>query len=353
MSPRTPFLSVVMCTRDRADLLRRTLESLCVQTLGREAFEIVLVDDGSSDATRETALAFQSALPLRYAYQRHAGVASARNHGVFTARGQVLLFLDDAVVADPALLEVHAEAHRRNPERRHAVVGRDVLDPALHADPLMRFVVDAGQLLCSCADPGGGQPLDFRHFCAGRTSCKRDLLVFHGVFNPAFRTSCGDIELAFRLSSRRKLRMVHAPRAVTAIASPVGYDELCASLRERGAASLLFSRLHLGDAAQRWAEVPGATDRWLRIRPAFEVVIASGRALDRVARMRQAAGLPLDPADAALLNRGYRAAFRAFRLKGLVEKAAETGQELPAALPETVVAARGTRTRPAHVADRH
>ncbi len=87
-STRSPFLSVIVTTCDRAALLSGALESLSRQTLERDAFEIVLVDDGSRDATPEVATAASARLPLRYSYQRNAGIASARNHGIFMARAQ-------------------------------------------------------------------------------------------------------------------------------------------------------------------------------------------------------------------------------------------------------------------------
>src|SRR5512138_952083 len=120
---RSPFLSAVVSTCDRAELLRGALESLCHQTLAVDEFEVVLVDDGSSDATRDGALSFRSRLPIRYAFERNAALAAARNLGLFMARGEVLLFLDDDDVSDPGLLEAHVDAHRSRPEPEVAVLG--------------------------------------------------------------------------------------------------------------------------------------------------------------------------------------------------------------------------------------
>ena len=147
--PGRPTLSVVLCTYNRAELLLRTLDSLCRQSLDKAVFEIVVIDDGSTDDTRQVVQAYESLLPLRYSRQRNAGLGSARNHGVFLSRGEILVFHDDDDIAGPRLLEEHLETHRRYPEARYGVLGYMALDPAIAHDPLMRFVTRVGSFLFS------------------------------------------------------------------------------------------------------------------------------------------------------------------------------------------------------------
>lgn len=318
-----PDLSAVICTYDRADLLRLTLESLCGQTLARDAFEVVIVDDGSKDGTREVVRAFESRLPLRYSRQRNAGLASARNHGVFIARGDILLFLDDDDVADPRLLEAHRQAHREHPEASHGVLGYTGLDPAIANDPLMHFVTEVGCFLFSYPHVKPGELLDFSHFWGGRSSCKRSFLLDHGVFNPVFRFGCEDIELAFRLS-KHGFQVVYEPRAVCTMVRKVSVDDMCRRLHRQGQSNFVFSRLHPDAVVQRWTEVPEAGEAWRQAAPAYDGMVRSARELDRIVRTRREAGLPVSPLDLALLHRSYWAAFRASKAKGIVEKARET-----------------------------
>jgi glycosyltransferase involved in cell wall biosynthesis len=320
---------VVVCTHDRSDLLRQMLESLCTQTLPHDAFEVVLVDDGSRDATREVAHSFGARLPLRYSYQENAGLAAARNHGVFLARGDVLLFLDDDDLADPGLLEAHVETHRRMPEPMLAVLGHTRLSPELAADPLMHFVTQVGCFLFSYPEIRGGEILDFTHFWGGRSSCKRSVLLEHGAFDPVFRFGCEDIELAYRLS-KHGFKVLYQPAAVNTMVRRIGFDEFCRRTERQGRSSFVFSRLHPDEVAQRWTEVSGAGEAWRRLGPAYELLKRSGRELDRVARMRLESGFGIDPSDATLLYRAYWAAFQASRVKGIVEKAAEMGHDLVA-----------------------
>jgi GT2 family glycosyltransferase len=331
MSPtsRSPYLSAIVCTSDRAALLRRALEALCHQTLARDAFEIVLVDDGSRDDTRQVAQAFERRLPLRYAYQRNAGLAAARNLGVFMARGEVLLFLDDDDVADARLLEVHVEAHRRRPDPEIAVLGHTNLDAELEADPLMHFVTQVGCFLFAYPAVEPGKLLDFGHFWGGRSSCKRAMLVQHGIFDPTFRFGCEDIELAFRLQ-QHGFAVIYEPRAISTMFRRLSFEEFCRRQERQGRSNWVFSRLHPDEAVQRWTGVIGAGEAWRRLGPVYELLRRSGRELDRVARMRLDEGLGLDGRDAELLYRGYYAAFQASRLKGTVEMASESGHDLVA-----------------------
>lgn len=84
------MISVVIPTYNRAALLVRALTSVAAQTYGD--YEVVVVDDGSTDDTADVVRALQ--LPVRYLQQAHAGVSAARNRGVGVARGEWIAFLD-------------------------------------------------------------------------------------------------------------------------------------------------------------------------------------------------------------------------------------------------------------------
>lgn len=313
-----PHLSAVLCTYNRADRLRQALESLSRQTLDRDSFEVALIDDGSSDGTRELARAFESKLPLRYSHQRNAGLASARNHGIFLARGEIVLFLDDDDVAHPGLLEAHCDVHGRFPELCYGVLGFTELDPAIASDPLMHFVTKISGFLFSYPQLRDGEILDFRYFWGGRSSCKRAFLVQHGVFNSLFRCGSGDIELAYRLS-RRGFKIVYDSRARSTMARRIGYDDFCSRLYREGQSNVVFSRLHKGAAIQQWTEVAGARALWSKLGPSYDAIVRYGRERDRIVRLRLDSGLSVSELDMELLHRGYSTAFRASKVKGIVE----------------------------------
>jgi len=319
-----PTLSVVLCTYNRAELLRRTLNSLCRQSLDRALFEIVVIDDGSADDTRQVVQAYESLLPLRYSRQRNAGLGSARNHGVFLSRGEILLFHDDDDIADPRLLEEHLDTHRRYPDNRYGVLGYTGLDAAIAADPLMHFVTRVGYFLFSYPNLKDGDILDFSYFWGGCSSCKRALLLDYGVFNPVFRFGCEDIELGFRLS-RHGFKVVYNSRAASYMVRGIGFDGFCRRLRLQGQSNYVFNRLHNDPAVHQWTEVIGAKEAWAKIRMKYDAIIRAGRELDRIARLRAGCGLSMVEADTTLLHHCYFAAFRASKIKGIVEKAEDMG----------------------------
>jgi glycosyltransferase involved in cell wall biosynthesis len=105
-----PLVSVVIPVRNGERFLDEALDSVFAQ--GYEPLEVVVIDDGSTDATAEIALA----RPVVYLHQRHAGVAAARNAGVAAAGGSLVAFLDADDVWLPGSLELRVGHLMANPE---------------------------------------------------------------------------------------------------------------------------------------------------------------------------------------------------------------------------------------------
>jgi len=102
-----PLLSVIVCTKNRASKLRLTLESLRgAAERGTAPWELIVVDNGSSDSTAEVVRSFFDAglLPGRLVLEPRPGTAVARNRGVAEARGQILASTDDDCVVDSGWL---------------------------------------------------------------------------------------------------------------------------------------------------------------------------------------------------------------------------------------------------------
>ncbi len=108
-------ISVQICSHNRKDVLKIVMESLADQTLDKDKYELVLVDDGSTDGTEEMVKEMMEKVPYHIEFCRHeknAGLATARNTGLRAARGHVILYIDDDVIADPHLLEEHVKTHK-------------------------------------------------------------------------------------------------------------------------------------------------------------------------------------------------------------------------------------------------
>jgi glycosyltransferase involved in cell wall biosynthesis len=93
----TPEISVVVCTRNRSSLLGRVCEEVLRQDLPGGRWELVIVDNGSTDDTVDIARAVESEHPekVRVVRESVVGLSAARNRGVREARGEAVVFLDD------------------------------------------------------------------------------------------------------------------------------------------------------------------------------------------------------------------------------------------------------------------
>lgn len=89
--------SVIVCTHNRAKSLANTIYALLCQEYPLEKFEILVVDNGSIDDTKEVveSIKQKANVPLHYIFEERIGLSYARNTGVDKARGQVVCFTDD------------------------------------------------------------------------------------------------------------------------------------------------------------------------------------------------------------------------------------------------------------------
>ena len=168
-----PLISVVIPTYQRAELLERSLESLTAQTVPRDAFEVVVVDDGSSDWTARVCKRLSEELHLRYFRIENSGISAAKNLGLFASQAPLVLWFDDDDIADPGLLQAHLDAHEADPEENIAVLGYTTWASELEVTPLMEYVTEIGKILFSYPNIEDGQTLDYTYFWGGRSSCKR------------------------------------------------------------------------------------------------------------------------------------------------------------------------------------
>ena len=111
------FISVVIPTYNRLPILQRCLRALEAQCIAAPltGFEVVLVDDGSTDETVAWLTAQAAELPhVRLIQQSHGGPARGRHRGVENARGEVIVFIDSDLVVTPTFLSCHAKALERH-----------------------------------------------------------------------------------------------------------------------------------------------------------------------------------------------------------------------------------------------
>jgi len=311
-------LAALLTTYNRAQYLGEVLTSIRNQTCPRDEYELVVIDDGSTDESAAIVRSFATELPIRYFHQKNAGLAAARNHGLSVAAAPVVLFMDDDDVVTPDTFSQHIRSHELHPEKEVAVLGFTKLQSEIAADPLMHFVTDVSGYLFSYRQVREGMFLDFEWFWGGRTSCKRNFVLESGSFNPSFRFGCEDIELGYRLK-QRGLKVAYNPRAVSIMIRKLSFDSFCDRLRRQGNSQYVFSRLCRDKQVQSWCEIDSFNDEWSKLAPFHNIEVKRARDLDRWARRSAELGLPLENVVKDELHMSYYRAFKSTKFAGIAE----------------------------------
>lgn len=257
---RSAALSVVIPTYNRADVLERCLRALSRQTVGTDAFDVLVVDDGSTDHTAAVATsgAF-SGLSVRYMRQENAGPSVARNRALRATDAELVLIINDDTIAVPGCIEAHLRQHAAHPALGSSVLGRVTIAQQLPHSVFAPLHLDA-----TFSGFEGKSELDWRGFITCNLSVKRQFLLEHGLFAEGLFPH-EDLELGERLS-HAGLRIHYAPEAL-------GYH--FHALEERD-----FFRAAERDGAALW--------RWYRMSPHLsELLFTLGLQGDAPLRMRK------------------------------------------------------------------
>ena len=110
--------TIQLCTYNRAPLLDRVLDACFEQSVPADTYEVVLIDDGSSDDTPAVIARARERAPCRFTAVRQAnsGLAKGRNAGIARASGERIIFIDDDVLVLPNFVEEHLRSHAAHPD---------------------------------------------------------------------------------------------------------------------------------------------------------------------------------------------------------------------------------------------
>lgn len=239
-----PPLSVIIPTKDRCERLRHTLESLALQD-GREHFEVVVADNGSSDATAETLGKAAATLPITVVpvSQPEGGPATARNAAIERARGQVLLLLgDDVEPASRDLVQRHLSLHQEADDPRYAVLGRMVWDESKEVTEFMRWL-DSGGPQFHYHELSPGYVPASEYFYSSHLSMSRSLLDKYGGFDERFPyAALEDTELGTRLEAAG-LALTYHPELVVTHDHPTTLESSLDRMERVGQSAALFNEI--------------------------------------------------------------------------------------------------------------
>ena len=202
-------ISVIIPSYNRCAILERCLAALITQTMPAKAYEIVVCDDGSADQTRAITESFaaKAACSVVYLFQPNAGANAARNRGVTSAKGRLLLIINDDTIAVPDLLRQHKLSHDQYPEENIAILGRMTISPEVPPSFFAALHLDADYDQWQ-----GKKELDWRAFYTCNVSVKRSFLLKYGLFEEGIRYH-EDLELSERLS-HHGLKIIYNPAAL-------------------------------------------------------------------------------------------------------------------------------------------
>jgi len=180
-------LSVVTPTRDRASVLTRCLAALATQSLDPSRYEILVVDDGSTDDTSaavERARRTAACAIRGFRLDQRAGIPAARNLAVREARGDLIVFVDSDEFAPPSFLSAHLNCHR---QRGPNVICRGP-------------VIVTHAFFTPFDTRGGILDMSTAYFDTDNASVRRDHLFRAGLFDETFYPYGWEgLDLGFRL----------------------------------------------------------------------------------------------------------------------------------------------------------
>jgi GT2 family glycosyltransferase/glycosyltransferase involved in cell wall biosynthesis len=252
---RSPYwlglrVSVVVPTRNRKQKLLACLDALARQSILPQEYEVLVIDDGSSDGTREMLEARRFPFALRYYRQEAAGPGTARNLGVQHADGELVLFIGDDIYAGERLLEEHLLAHATEPAVVTAILGHIDWPSSMEPNEVMRYVCGDAMLQFAYSYIPHAPELDHRFFYTSNISLKRAFLLEAaraGIgFDPDFgRAAFEDSEYALRLTPRG-LRIRYAERARAVHDHWMDLESFARREHAAGEMSVVFYRKHPG-----------------------------------------------------------------------------------------------------------
>lgn len=221
-----PTLSVIIPTYNRKVILEKALRALAQQTLPPEQYEVIVIDDGSTDGTGSMIEGLRVPYRLIYRRQERGGPASARNHGLRLAQAELIVFIDSDIVVSVEFLSAHLAAHTEPNLIGHG--------PVIHTDNLD----DPTSATMKITD------ISRAFFATGNASIRKEHLFAAGLFDEDFvEYGWEDLELGIRLR-QRGLKAVQVPDAKgyhykkrLTVADVPGW---CQRERERGHTAVIF-----------------------------------------------------------------------------------------------------------------
>lgn len=201
-----PKVSVIIPTYNRAHLVTEAIRSVLEQSI--EDLEVIVIDDGSTDRTREIVSPF----PVKYVWYENQGPPGARNKGITLSAGEYVAFLDSDDILLPQALEKGVRILSMHPEAAFSYGQAYIIDKEGRV-----IALEKPHLSHTCVRPGWEELREYllfgNHFTSSTVMVRRRCLEEAGGFNVAFRRGSSDLELWVRLSEKHAVAHIAEPLA--------------------------------------------------------------------------------------------------------------------------------------------
>lgn len=201
------YISIVIPTYNRLPILQKSIAALERQILTDDkisGYEIIIVDDGSTDQTLAWLADNQDNLPhVKLFKQEHQGAAAARNLGVENSVGEIIVFIDSDLVVTESFLQAHGDALVK-------------AEQDLQSDRLFTYgaVINTNNFDDPTSEPYKITDFSAAYFATGNVAIARKWLLEAGLFDTGFQLyGWEDLELGVRLK-KLDLKLVKCPQAV-------------------------------------------------------------------------------------------------------------------------------------------
>lgn len=242
-------LSVIIPTYNRLEALKITLDSLVKQkNVVPDSYEIIVVDDGSTDGTIDWLKSNLSEYinpAVITIFNEHSGPAVARNTGIDKARGKIIFFTGDDIVASESLLIEHLKTHERYNDEKICVAGFLKWFEGLKITPLMKWLEKSGSMFdfkaISDIENAG-----WSYFVTSNVSVRRSL-IGDERFDKTFKyASFEDLEFGFRLE-KKGMKIVFNKNAVGYHNHLLNIDSFKSRSYLMGKSAFIFNQMYKND----------------------------------------------------------------------------------------------------------
>ncbi len=237
-------VSIVIPTRNRTKTLLTALNSLSIQTVPKEDYEVIVIDNSSDDKTEKGLENYRNnSLDFRYFKINQPSASKARNIGILNAKYDLILHTDDDIIATENLLEEHLKFHKNlNFNSNIAVLGYTTWHNSLKITCFMRFINEYGpQFGYSLIKDEDDLP--FNYFYSSNISISKKFLVENIGFDEDFPEYWYDIELGYRLM-KKGLKIILNRNAVAYHLHPTSFFSFLKRQQKVGRYAVLFYLKH-------------------------------------------------------------------------------------------------------------